>query len=222
MKLFILIITRDIRSYVSSGTKILLPTIYLTLILIFFSISIQNVLLNQYMIILPQVIWLSCLLVSILTMESLYRDDYEDGTLESFVINSEILEINILAKIIGYWIVNTFPLLIIGSTMNLILTGDQSTTLVLFFSLMLGTLGISLIGSIAASLTVGVKSNNLLLSTIVLPLDIPILIFGTSCVYNAYLGISYTSEMLFLFLLVVLFLLVSPFASSMGIRNSLD
>ena len=120
------------------------------------------------MIILPQVIWLSCLLVSILTMESLYRDDYEDGTLESFVINSEILEINILAKIIGYWIVNTFPLLIIGSTMNLILTGDQSTTLVLFFSLILGTLGISLIGSIAASLTVGVKSNNLLLSTIVL------------------------------------------------------
>ena len=75
------------------------------------------------------------MLVSILTMESLYRDDYEDRTLESFLINSEILEINILAKIIGYWIVNTFPLLIIGSTMNLILTGDQSTTLVLFLVL---------------------------------------------------------------------------------------
>ena len=106
--------------------------------------------------------------------------------------------------------------------MNILLTGDVNTSYVLFTSLFLGTLAISLIGSIAASLTLSIKGNNLLLSTIVLPLDIPILIFGTSAVYNSAAGVSYSSELLFLLFLLILFLIISPFASSIGLRNSLD
>ncbi len=106
--------------------------------------------------------------------------------------------------------------------MNILLTGDISTSYVLFTSLILGTLAISLIGSIAASLTLSIKGNNLLLSTIVLPLDIPILIFGTSAVYNSSAGVGYYSELLFLVLLLLLFLIISPFASCAGLRNSLD
>ena len=206
----------------NSGTKVFMPVVYLLLILTFFSISLENTTLGGYRNILPQIIWLACLLVSLLNMDILYREDFEDGTLEGIVINSELLEINILAKIFSYWFFTIIPLVIVGVIMNILLTGDVNTSYVLFTSLFLGTLAISLIGSIAASLTLSIKGNNLLLSTIVLPLDIPILIFGTSAVYNSAAGISYSSELLFLLSLLILFLIVSPFASSIGLRNSLD
>ena len=222
LKVFFSIVARDMKVILNSGTKIFMPIVYLLLILTFFSISLENTTIGGYKNILPQIIWLVCLLVSLLNMDILYKEDFDDGTLEGIVINSELLEINILAKIFSYWFFTIIPLVIVGVLMNLLLTGDIITSYVLFTSLFLGTLAISLIGSIAASLTLSIKGNNLLLSTIVLPLDIPILIFGTSAVYNSAAGISYSSELLFLTLLLVLFLIVSPFASSAGLRNSLD
>jgi len=222
LRVFFSIVARDMKVILNSGTKIYMPIVYLLLILTFFSISLENTTIGGYENILPQIIWLVCLLVSLLNMDILYKEDFDDGTLEGIVINSELLEINILAKIFSYWFFTIIPLVITGVLMNILLTGDILTSYVLFTSLLLGTLAISLIGSIAASLTLSIKGNNLLLSTIVLPLDIPILIFGTSAVYNSAAGISYSSELLFLVLLLILFLIVSPFASSVGLRNSLD
>ena len=222
LRVFFSIIVRDMKVILNSGTKVFMPVVYLLLILTFFSISLENTILGGYRNILPQIIWLSCLLVSLLNMDILYREDFEDGTLEGIVINSELLEVNILAKIFSYWLFTIIPLVVVGVVMNILVTGDVNTSYVLFTSLFLGTLAISLIGSIAASLTLSIKGNNLLLSTIVLPLDIPILIFGTSAVYNSAAGISYSSELLFLLFLLILFLIVSPFASSIGLRNSLD
>ena len=222
LRVFFSIVARDMKVILNSGTKIYMPIVYLLLILTFFSISLENTTIGGYENILPQIIWLVCLLVSLLNMDILYKEDFDDGTLEGIVINSDLLEINILAKIFSYWFFTIIPLVIAGVLMNMLLTGDILTSYVLFTSLLLGTLAISLIGSIAASLTLSIKGNNLLLSTIVLPLDIPILIFGTSAVYNSAAGISYSSELLFLVLLLVLFLIVSPFASSAGLRNSLD
>ena len=222
LRVFFSIVARDMKVILNSGTKIYMPIVYLLLILTFFSISLENTTIGGYENILPQIIWLVCLLVSLLNMDILYKEDFDDGTLEGIVINSDLLEINILAKIFSYWFFTIIPLVIAGVLMNMLLTGDILTSYVLFTSLLLGTLAISLIGSIAASLTLSIKGNNLLLSTIVLPLDIPILIFGTSAVYNSAAGISYSSELLFLVLLLVLFLIVWPFASSVGLRNSLD
>ena len=127
-----------------------------------------------------------------------------------------------LAKVISYWLFTIIPLVIIGFLANYLLTSNMGASIVLLISLLLGTLTISLIGSIAASLTLSIKGNNLLLSSIVLPLDIPVLIFGTSSVYNAMSGVDYNSELLFLLLLLILFLIISPFASAMGLKNSLD
>tara|TARA_B100000900_G_scaffold409903_1_gene426623 strand:- start:77 stop:748 length:672 start_codon:yes stop_codon:yes gene_type:complete len=222
LRVFFSVVIRDMKVILNSGTKVFMPVVYLLLILTFFSISLENTALGGYRNILPQIIWLACLLVSLLNMDILYREDYEDGTLEGIVINSELLEINVLAKILSYWFFTIIPLVVVGVIMNLLLTGNINTSYVLFTSLFLGTLAISLIGSIAASLTLSIRGNNLLLSTIVLPLDIPILIFGTSAVYNSSAGISYSSELLFLALLLILFLIISPFASCIGLRNSLD
>tara|TARA_B100001093_G_scaffold300743_1_gene286794 strand:- start:4954 stop:5622 length:669 start_codon:yes stop_codon:yes gene_type:complete len=222
MNVFFSIIFKDMRVILNSGTKVFMPIVYLLLILIFFSISIANTALGGYDKVLPQIIWLACLLVSLLNMEALFKDDFEDGTLEGIVINSHILEFNVLAKVISYWLFTIIPLVIIGFLANYLLTSNMGASIVLLVSLLLGTLTISLIGSIAASLTLSIKGNNLLLSSIVLPLDIPVLIFGTSSVYNAMSGVDYNSELLFLLLLLILFLIISPFASAMGLKNSLD
>ena len=152
----------------------------------------------------------------------MFKDDYEDGTLDRIVINSDMLEICILAKVLSHWLFSILPLVIIAFLINFLLTGNLSVSITLFISLMIGSLTISLIGSIASSLTLSLKGNGLLLSTIVLPLDIPVLIFGTSAIYNSSIGLNYDSELLFMLLLLILFLVIAPFAASFGVKNSLD
>ena len=216
------IILRDMRVILNSNSRIFMPIVYLFLIITFFSISLEGTVLGGYDKILAQIIWLSCLLVSLLNIEIMFKDDYEDGTLDGIVINSDMLEICILAKVLSHWLFSILPLVIIAFLINFLLTGNLSVSITLFISLMIGSLTISLIGSIASSLTLSLKGNGLLLSTIVLPLDIPVLIFGTSAIYNSSIGLNYDSELLFMLLLLILFLVIAPFAASFGVKNSLD
>ena len=216
------IILRDMRVILNSNSRIFMPVVYLFLIITFFSISLEGTVLGGYDKILTQIIWLSCLLVSLLNIEIMFKDDYEDGTLDRIVINSDMLEICILAKVLSHWLFSILPLVIIAFLINFLLTGNLSVSITLFISLIIGSLTISLIGSIASSLTLSLKGNGLLLSTIVLPLDIPVLIFGTSAIYNSSIGLNYDSELLFMLLLLILFLVIAPFAASFGVKNSLD
>ena len=222
MKSFATILYRDMCIVLNTGSRVFMPIIYMLLIITFFSISLEGTTVGGYDNILPQIIWLSCLLVCLLNMDSLFKEDYEDGTLDGIVINSEILEISILAKVVAHWMFTIIPLVLVAFFANLLLTSNLGISIILFSSLIIGTLTLSLIGSIVASLTLSLKGNGLLLSTIVLPLDIPILIFGTSAIYNASIGVNYNSEMLFLTTLLILFLIIAPFAASFGIRSSLD
>ena len=222
LKSFATILYRDMCIVLNTASRVFMPIVYMLLIITFFSISLEGTTVGGYDNILPQIIWLSCLLVCLLNMDSLFKEDYEDGTLDGIVINSEILEISILAKVVAHWMFTIIPLVLVAFFANLILTSNLGISIILFSSLILGTLTLSLIGSIVASLTLSLKGNGLLLSTIVLPLDIPILIFGTSAIYNASIGVNYDSEMLFLTTLLVLFLIIAPFAASFGIRSSLD
>lgn len=222
LKSFATILYRDMCIVMNTGSRVFMPIVYMLLIITFFSISLEGTTVGGYDNILPQIIWLSCLLVCLLNMDSLFKEDYEDGTLDGIVINSEILEISILAKVVAHWMFTIIPLVLVAFFANLLLTSNLGISIILFSSLIIGTLTLSLIGSIVASLTLSLKGNGLLLSTIVLPLDIPILIFGTSAIYNASIGVNYNSEMLFLTTLLILFLIIAPFAASFGIRNSLD
>ena len=222
LKSFATILYRDMCIVLNTGSRVFMPIVYMLLIITFFSISLEGTTIGGYDNILPQIIWLSCLLVCLLNMDSLFKEDYEDGTLDGIVINSEILEISILAKVVAHWMFTIIPLVLVAFFANLLLTSNLAISIILFSSLIIGTLTLSLIGSIVASLTLSLKGNGLLLSTIVLPLDIPILIFGTSAIYNASIGVNYDSEMLFLTTLLVLFLIIAPFAASFGIRSSLD
>ena len=117
------IILRDMRVILNSNSRIFMPVVYLFLIItFFFSISLEGTVLGGYDKILTQIIWLSCLLVSLLNIEIMFKDDYEDGTLDRIVINSDMLEICILAKVLSHWLFSILPLVIIAFLINFLLT----------------------------------------------------------------------------------------------------
>ena len=205
-----------------SGFEILLPVIYLFIIMVFFNISISYVEKNIMIELIPLMVWISCLLICVLNLETIFREDYDDGSLDMFIVNDKYMEREIIAKILSHWILSNLPVVIIAPIISIILGLDVTTSFVLFMTLIIGTPTMSLIGSIAAALTISLKKNKILISIIVLPMYIPILIFGTSAVNNSYFNISYDSELIMMTIIFLIFLLVSPIACSKALKISLD
>ncbi len=205
-----------------SGLEILMPIMYLFIIMIFFNISISYVQRDIVLELLPLMIWISCLLICVLNLETIFKDDYEDGTLDMFVVNDKYLELDIIAKVLSHWILSNLPVVIIAPLLCIVLGLDTGTSYVLFITLLVGTPTMSLVGSIAAALTISLKKNKILISIIVLPMYIPILIFGTSAVNNSFFNINYQSEIIMMAMIFLIFLIVAPVACSRAIKISLD
>jgi len=222
MKQFYSIITKEVTLAARSGYELFFPILYLFIIIIFFNISISYAEKNIILELTPLMIWIACLLICVLNIESIFKDDYDDGSLEIFVIHNENLEIDILAKIFSHWLLSNFPVVLIAPFLSLLLGLGYDTSIVLFLSLLIGTPTMSLLGSIAAALTISLKKNKILTSIVVLPLYIPILIFGTSAVNNSFFNIDYFSELILMGIIFFIFLLVTPIACSKALRISLD
>ena len=139
-----------------------------------------------------------------------------------FVVNDKYLELDIIAKVLSHWILSNLPVVIIAPLLCVILGLDTGTSYVLFITLLVGTPTMSLVGSIAAALTISLKKNKILISIIVLPMYIPILIFGTSAVNNSFFNINYQSEIIMMAMIFLIFLIVAPIACSRAIKISLD
>ena len=222
MNQFYSIITKEITLAARSGYESFFPILYLFIIIIFFNISISYAEKNMILELIPLMIWIACLLICVLNIESIFRDDYDDGSLEIFIIHNENLEIDILAKIFSHWLLSNLPVVLIAPFLSLLLGLDYDTSIVLFLTLLIGTPTMSLLGSIAAALTISLKKNKILTSIVVLPLYIPILIFGTSAVNNSFFNMGYFSELILMGIIFFIFLLVTPIACSKALRISLD
>ena len=205
-----------------SGYESLFPIIYLFIIMVFFNISLSYVEKIVMQELIPIMIWISCLLICVFNIENIFKDDYEDGTLEIFLIGHQNLEVTVLAKVLSHWLISNIPIILTAPIIALVLGIDSQTTLILFISLIIGTPTLSLIGSIAAALTVSLKKNKILVSIIVLPLYVPILIFGTSAVNNSYFQLSYISELYLLAIIFLIFLLTTPIICAKSLKISLD
>tara|TARA_B100001564_G_C20654467_1_gene678499 strand:+ start:1194 stop:1862 length:669 start_codon:yes stop_codon:yes gene_type:complete len=222
MNNFIKNVNREFLIASRSGLEVLMPIMYLFIIMIFFNISISYVQKDIVLELLPLMIWISCLLICVLNLETIFKDDYDDGTLDMFVVNDKYLELDVMAKVLSHWILSNLPVVIIAPLLCIILGLDASTSYVLFISLLVGTPTMSLVGSIAAALTISLKKNKILISIVVLPMYIPILIFGTSAVNNSFFDMSYQSEIIMMTIIFFIFLIVAPIACSRAIKLSLD
>jgi len=166
----------------------------------------------------PGVLWVSSLLAVLLSLGTLFDADYADGTLEQLVLSGQSLALIVLAKVLVHWLLSGLPLLLVSPLLALLLNLPVNAITVLMLSLLLGTLTLSLIGAIGAALTVGLNQAGVLLSLLVLPLSVPVLIFGSSSVVAAASGLESAGQILILLALLVLALALAPLTAALALR----
>ena len=170
----------------------------------------------------PGIIWVAALLAALLSLDSLFRPDFEDGSLEQIVLTTHALPLLVLAKVCAHWLVTGLPLLILAPFLSVLLFLPSAAVPVLIMTLLLGTPILSLIGAIGVALTVGLRRGGVLLSLIVLPLYIPVLIFAAGAVAEAARGFPATGQLYFLAALLALALTLAPLATAAALRISLS
>jgi heme exporter protein B len=170
----------------------------------------------------PGVVWVAALLASLLALSRLFAWDYADGTLEQLALSPQPLVVLVAAKVVAHWLVTGLPLVLIAPVLGLQfdLPGDALTMMV--FSLLLGTPTLSLIGAIGAALTLGARGGGGLLALLVLPLYIPVLIFGAACVSTTLAGLQVSGHLSVLGALLLIAIVLGPWAAGAAIRIALE
>lgn len=168
------------------------------------------------------VVWVAALLAAILSLPRLFANDYADGTLEQMLLSSEPLSLIVLAKAAAHWLTTGLPLTLMAAAFGVLFDLDVNATLVLVASLALGTPVLSLIGSIGAALTLGLRGGGVLTSLLVLPLYIPVLIFGAGSVGAASSGVSFTAYFLLLGAFSLFAAVLTPWTVAIALRISVE
>jgi heme exporter protein B len=168
------------------------------------------------------VVWVAALLASLLALESLFRSDVEDGTMEQWVLSGQPLGWLLLAKVASHWVLTGLPLVVIAPVVGTALGLPFEAWGTLVLSLILGTATLSILGGIGAALTVGVRRGAVLLSLLVLPLAMPLLIFGSRAVGMVMDGDSPAGPLQLLAAIFFLTLSLGPVAMSAAIRISVE
>ena len=168
----------------------------------------------------PGVLWIGALLAALLSLERMFRTDFEDGSLELMLVSPHPLPIIVLAKILAHWLVTGLPLLAAAPLIALLLGLPGRSLAALLATLALGTPALSAVGAIGVALTVGLRRGGMLLSLLVLPLYIPVLVFAASAVAAAAGGLPATGQLYVLGALAVLSLSLAPVAAAAALRIS--
>ena len=170
----------------------------------------------------PGVVWVAALLASMLSLGRVFANDYQDGTLEQMLLTPQPLYLVVLGKILAQWLVSEVPLVLIAPLIGVQFDLGSDTLLILFVSLLIGTPILSLIGSIGAALTLGLRGGGVLIALLILPLYIPVLIFGAGAVDSSINGVSPQANLSLLGAFLVVSLVFAPWATSAALRISLE
>lgn len=212
---------RDTRLALRSKGEVVQALAFFVIVVSLFPLAIgpESALLKR---IAPGVVWVAALLSVLLTLPRIFANDYADGTLEQLALSVFPLPVVVAGKMVAHWLVAGLPLALLSPLLGMQF-GLQSRELgVLFASLMLGTPVLSMIGAIGAALTLGVRGGSILLALLVLPLYIPVLIFGAGAVEQAMVGIDFSANLSLLGAMLLLGGLVVPFAVTAAVKISLD
>lgn len=221
MNRFLAVVRRDLRLSLRQGTDSLMTLVFFVIAIVLFPLGVgpePNVLAR----IGGGVVWVAALLASMLALEKLFQTDFEDGGLELLALAPMPLEAVVLAKVVAHWLTAGLPLVVVSPLLGLLMNipADVFPTLVL--ALLLGTPALSLIGGVGAGLILGARRGGVLLSLLVLPLFIPVLIFGVSAVEAAAQGLPAKASLLILGGLALGALALSPWAAAAAIRQALE
>jgi heme exporter protein B len=218
---FALLLKRDLTLAMRHRAEMVNPLLFFILVTSLFPLGVgANP--NLLQAIGPGVIWVAALLAALLSLDNIFRSDFEDGTLEQFLLSSHPVSVLVLAKVTAHWLVTGLPLLLVSPLLGVLLglTGDGIRILML--TLLLGTPVLSLLGAVGVALTVGLRKGGMILSLLVLPLYVPLLIFAAGAVDTASAGLPVSAHLLFISALLVLALSLSPPATAAALRISLS
>lgn len=166
----------------------------------------------------PGVIWVAALLAVTMSLDRMFNSDFEDGTLEQMLLSQHPTTFIAMAKIVAHWLLTGVPLIIASMFLGIIFGLSSEALLAMLITLLLGTPVLSLVGSAAMALTVGLRGGGMLLALIILPLYIPLLIFSVAAVDNASKGLGFTGEVYFISAILVLAITLAPFATAFSLR----
>lgn len=216
-----IIIVRDLRLAVRHWDQVAQPLLFFVIVTTLFPLAISPAL-DELRKIAPGVVWVAAMLASLLALESLFRPDVEDGTMEQWTLSGQPLSIMLLAKTFAHWLLSGLPLVLISPLVGTALGLPSSVWPVLAISLALGTGSLSILGGIGAALTVAVRRGSVLLALLVLPLEMPVLIFGARAVDLALQGESVVGPLNLLAAMLLLFLSLGPLAMAAAMRISVE
>ncbi|AEE22062.1 heme exporter protein CcmB [Paraglaciecola chathamensis] len=168
----------------------------------------------------PGVIWVAAILSSLLGMERLFKDDYNDGSLEQIMLSATPLPLVVLVKVLAHWLTSIVPLLLLSPLLALFLNLTEPMYWALLSTLLLGTPLLSLVGAIAVGLTLGLNRGGVLLALLLLPVFIPLLIFATAAVEAASLQLPYSAQLAIIGAMLLISLALAPFAIAYALRVS--
>ena len=221
MAAFIGLFRRDLRLALRQGgdTGLVLGFFVLAVVLFPLGVGPEPAVLQR---IGAGIVWVAALLAALLSLDRLFQSDYQDGGLELLALSSLSLELAVLAKCAAHWVATGLPLALTSPFLALLVDLDPDAIPVLTLGLLLGTPALSLIGSVAAALTLGARRQGVLLSLLVLPLYVPPLVFGAGAVEASAGGAGGRAYLLILGALTLAALPLCPWASAAALRQALE
>ena len=216
-----LIVQRELCLSFRRPDQLLQPLVFFLIVTTLFPLGL-NLQLSLLRDMSPGVLWVAALLSSLLSLDSLFKSDADDGTLEQLALCGQGLTVIVVAKTLAHWLVSGAALVLVSPLVATALGIPSAAFGTMLLSLALGTLTLSWLGAIGAGLTVGLKRGNVLLSLIVLPLAMPLLIFGAGATDRAISGVSPAGALYFLAALCVFTCTLAPFAATTALRITLE
>jgi heme exporter protein B len=216
-----LTLARDIRLALRKRGQLVQPLAFFAIVTTLFPLGISPEL-SRLRDVAPGVLWVAALLSSLLALEFLFRDDAQDGTLEQHVLSGQSLTWLLFAKTVAHWLLTGLPLAVMAPLAALSLGVPVTAVGGIVASVAIGSVALSLIGSVGAALTLGVKRSGALLSLLTLPLSMPVLIFGARATELAIKGSGFAPPLYLLGALAVLGITLAPLAAAAAVRISLE
>ena len=216
-----LVIRRDLVLAMRRRADVLTTLIFFVMVVSLFPLGVGPEL-DMLRKMAPGVVWVAALLASMLSLGRLFSADYLDGTLEQLLLAPQPLSMLVLGKMIAHWMVSGLPLVLMAPVLGLQFDMPVQALWVLVAALLLGTPILSMIGAVGAALTLGLRGGGVLVSLLVLPLCIPVLIFGAGAVEAVTSGMSVVSHLSLLGAMLLLALVFTPWVTAQALRISME
>jgi heme exporter protein B len=218
---FFAIIRRDLLLAFRRRAEVANPLFFFILVVTLFPLAV-GAQTNLLQAMAPGVIWVSALLATLLSLDGLFRSDFDDGSLEQMLLSPHALSVLVLGKIIAHWLVTGLPLILVAPLLAVFLGLPAQAMGTLWLTLILATPLLSLIGAIGVALTVGLRRGGMILSLLVLPLYVPVLIFASGAVDRAAGGLPVAAQLNILMSMLLAALVLVPLPTTAALKMSVN